>query len=61
MADADPHRVPTADLTEGGIVTPAPRRNWTRLALILIVPLLIVALGGYFWATGGQTVATDNA
>ena len=61
MADADPQRVPVTDITSGGIVAPAPRRNWTRLALILFVPLLIAGVGTYFWATGGRTVSTDNA
>ena len=61
MADADPHRMPTADITAAGIVTPAPRRNWTRLALILLVPLLIAGVGAYFWLNGGQSVSTDNA
>ena len=35
-----------------------PRR---RLALMLSVPLLILAVGLYFWLTSGATVSTDNA
>lgn len=66
MADADPQRDlrvdarPVADL----IATPAPasaRRRWLRPLLFLAVPLLIVAIGGYWWLTGGRHVATDNA
>ncbi|MBV5324297.1 MAG: HlyD family secretion protein, partial [Rhodospirillaceae bacterium] len=38
-----------------------PRRKWGRLALMLSVPLLIAAIGGYFWLTGGRYVSTDNA
>ena len=63
MAEADPHRMPSADLAVDGLVAPdaTPRRRWGRLAAILIVPLLIAAVGGYFWLTGGRTVSTDNA
>jgi membrane fusion protein (multidrug efflux system) len=39
---------------------PAKPRNW-RLALMLVVPLLLVAAGLYVWLTGGQSVSTDNA
>src|SRR3569833_1837478 len=41
---------------------PAPaKRRWGRLALMLSVPLLIAAVAGYFWLTGGRYVSTDNA
>ena len=36
-------------------------RNRRRLALMLSVPLLIAAVGLYFWLLSGQTVSTDNA
>jgi membrane fusion protein (multidrug efflux system) len=32
-----------------------------RLALMLSIPLLIAAIGLYFWLISGATVATDNA
>ena len=32
-----------------------------RLAIMLSVPLLIMAAGLFFWLTGGATVSTDNA
>jgi len=35
-----------------------PRR---RLAIMLSLPLLILAVGLYFWLTSGATVSTDNA
>lgn len=38
-----------------------PRRNRGRLALMLSIPLLIAAVAGYFWLTGGRYVSTDNA
>jgi len=46
---------------QGETVEPKPRRKWGRIALMLSVPLLIAAVGGYFWLTGGRYVSTDNA
>ncbi len=40
------------------VFVPAKRRPW---ALMLSVPLLIMAVAGYFWFTSGRTVSTDNA
>ena len=39
--------------------TTVKRRRW--LVLLLSVPLLIAAVGLYFWLTSGKTVSTDNA
>ena len=42
--------------------TGAPRkRNGRRLALMLSVPVVLVAGGAYFYLTGGRYVETDNA
>jgi membrane fusion protein (multidrug efflux system) len=38
-----------------------PSRDRKRLVLILSVPLLIAAIGLYFWLMSGATVSTDNA
>ncbi len=38
-----------------------PRRGWLRPVLMLSLPLLLAAVGGWFWLTGGHSVATDNA
>ena len=38
----------------------APRRR-ARLALMLSLPVLIVAAVSYWWLTSGKTVSTDNA
>ena len=61
MADADPKIERTR--AEPAIVDAPPpeKRRWGRLALMLSVPLLLVALGGYFWLTSGRYVTTDNA
>lgn len=38
-----------------------PRRNWKRLALMLVVPLLLLIGGGWYWMAQQGKVATDNA
>jgi membrane fusion protein (multidrug efflux system) len=37
------------------------RRSWIRPTLLLVVPLLLLGLGAYWWFTGGKTESTDNA
>ena len=37
------------------------RRSWMRPTLLLVVPLLLLGLGAYWWFTGGKTESTDNA
>jgi membrane fusion protein (multidrug efflux system) len=45
------------------IVEEAPPSRYTkkRIALMLSVPLIIVAVGAWFWLTSGRSVSTDNA
>ena len=49
----------------GEIATEAPveldQKPRRKLALMLSIPLLIAAVGLYFWLTSGATVSTDNA
>ena len=45
---------------EEGIVT-VSRRGYARLALMLSVPLILLAVGLWFWLTSGKTESTDNA
>lgn len=42
---------------------PAPVKKKSRLRLIIMlsVPLLLAAIGGYMWLTSGRYVSTDNA
>jgi membrane fusion protein (multidrug efflux system) len=42
-------------------VAARPRRDFKRVALMLSLPLLLLAVGAYFWATSGRSVSTDNA
>lgn len=37
------------------------KRSGRRLALMLSVPVILAAGGGYFWLTGGRYIDTDNA
>ncbi|HEX8302183.1 HlyD family secretion protein [Sphingomonas sp.] len=70
MADADPKFQkpsqeaivvePVAAPVEAIVVTPAKRR-WLRPLLMFGVPLVLLAIVGYFYLTGGGTVSTDNA
>lgn len=74
MADADPkiEKKPAEEI----VVTPAsgaeeaalvaepdtrPKRKLLRPLLMFGVPALILAVVGYFWATSGGSVSTDNA
>lgn len=37
------------------------RRRWTRNFLLLLGPLVVIFVGGYFYYTGGRFVDTENA
>jgi membrane fusion protein (multidrug efflux system) len=69
MADADPkietkgEKVAAANVIET-VEAPQPaakKRNWMRIAVMVSVPLLIAAIAGYFYLTGGRYQTTDNA
>lgn len=51
----------TAGTGDAETVIVKSRRSFVRPALMLIVPLLLLALGGYWWLTSGTSVATDDA
>jgi membrane fusion protein (multidrug efflux system) len=38
-----------------------PKRGYRRFAIMAIVPAILVAIGLWFWLTGGRYVSTDNA
>ncbi len=69
MADADPKIDATGEKVAAANVietveapVPAPKkRRWGRLALMVCVPLMLAAVAGYFYLTGGRYVSTDNA
>ena len=46
----------------GEVPAEAPaKRRWLRLAVMLLVPLALILVGVWYWATSGKTVSTDNA
>jgi membrane fusion protein (multidrug efflux system) len=59
VADAQP--ADHQPLTETAAVEAPPKKNRLRLILLLSVPLIIAAIGAYFYLTGGRYVSTDNA
>jgi len=65
MAEADPARAPQAGAAARAAEPPADKEKQPnrvrRLALMLSVPLIVVAIGAYFWITSGRFVSTDNA
>lgn len=40
---------------------PKRKRSWGRLAFMLSLPLILLAVGGYFYLTSGRSASTDNA
>jgi membrane fusion protein (multidrug efflux system) len=49
---------PDSDSAPGRPVSSTKR---SRLGLLMSVPLLIAAIGLYFWLTSGHSASTDNA
>lgn len=64
MAEADPAvaqpQAGSAPVAMHEIGEKRPAR-FRRIALMLSVPLLILAVAAYFWVTSGRFVSTDNA
>ncbi|WP_136163566.1 HlyD family secretion protein [Sphingomonas flavalba] len=60
MADAD-RPIIAAGEVEAPVEQVPRRRRVPRLALMLSLPLLLLAGGAYLWLTSGRYVGTDNA
>src|SRR5437764_1020728 len=59
VADAQPaDHQPLGTTT---VVEAPPKKNRLRLILLLSVPLVILAIGAWFYLTSGRYVSTDNA
>ena len=68
MASAEAQDPPRPDPSPNNVVELKPRssvsvsgRRIIRVLLLLVVPLAAVAIAGWFYATGGRYVSTDNA
>ena len=70
MADADPKiekseetkiTIPTEGTTVPEAPVAKPRRSLLRPLLMFGVPAILLAVMGYFYFTGGNSVSTDNA
>lgn len=69
MADADPKLTGTTQEIEDLAAVPTdehaieqkPRRKWLRLGIMVSVPLVLLAIGAYFWMTSGRSASTENA
>ena len=46
--------------SEGGDAPRSTSRSWTRWALFALLPI-VLAVGGYWYVTGGQVMSTDDA
>lgn len=51
----------TENWGDSSLVRPVHRRRTARIALLVLGPLVALAVAGYFYATGGRYVTTDNA
>lgn len=60
MAEADPAR-PIAAAAAAAPQSVMPRRKRVRTLLLVAVPVVLLLVAGYFWATQGRFVSTDNA
>lgn len=63
MAEADPvFDRPAAPARDIETTAPEPSKSpWRKRAIMMSVPLLVLAAGGYAYATSGRSVSTDNA
>ncbi len=54
---------PSGEDAGPGRATPRPAapRRWLRRFLLLLGPLVVAIVGGYFYVTGGRYVSTENA
>lgn len=62
MAEADPKiQANGTELIDETSLGKKPKRNWSRLALMLSVPALLLVVGGAYWMSLQGKVSTDNA
>lgn len=59
--EGQPVEAEDAGASDAETVVVRDRRSWMRPVLMLIVPLLLLSLGAYWWFTSGKSESTDNA
>ena len=61
MADPDPHIKRPSSMGDQSEPPRPSQRRWLRIALLVCVPLILAAVGGYFYLIGSRYATTDNA
>ncbi|MEO6012905.1 MAG: biotin/lipoyl-binding protein [Devosia sp.] len=61
MPLAEKPAAPTEAAAPAAPLAPAKKRNGRRNLILVSVPVLLAAVGGYFYLTGGRYQDTDNA
>lgn len=61
LAEKPAPQLDTAAAAAPAAAPSKPKRNGRRIAILASVPVILVAVGGYFWLTGGRYQDTDNA
>jgi membrane fusion protein (multidrug efflux system) len=55
------NKMTTEALAAQEIALTAQRRPWLRPLLMLVVPVMLLLAGAYYWVASGDQVSTDNA
>lgn len=64
VAEATPAEAPAVAAAATPVAptaAPKKKRSGRRIAIMVSVPVLLAAVGGYFFLTGGRYIDTDNA
>src|SRR6476469_3742809 len=56
-----PQQAPAPAVAAVPAAEPRPRRRSRRFIIMGIVPVILIAVGAWFWLTGGRYASTDNA
>jgi membrane fusion protein, multidrug efflux system len=59
--EGEPVEASEAGAADAETVVVKNRRSLVRPVVMLIVPLLLLGIGGYWWITSGRSVSTDDA
>ena len=59
--DAEIVKMPLGDKGAAPEASAPKKRNGRRIVIMAAVPVILAAVGGYFWLTGGRYQETDNA